>query len=44
MAVLLVQVDFIKLLHDQLMVLHDRFLNTPLEYKFPRPIFRIAVL
>ncbi|CAI5987148.1 unnamed protein product [Closterium sp. NIES-64] len=39
-----VQVDFIKMLYDRLMELHHKYLNTPLEAQFPRPIFRIAVL
>ncbi|CAI5531880.1 unnamed protein product, partial [Closterium sp. Naga37s-1] len=39
-----VQVDFIKMLYDRLMELHKKYLNTPLEAQFPRPIFRIAVL
>ncbi|CAI5470569.1 unnamed protein product [Closterium sp. Yama58-4] len=39
-----VQVDFIKMLYDRLMELHQKYLNTPLEAQFPRPIFRIAVL
>ena len=38
------QVDFIKLLYDRLMELHNEYLDTPLEAQFPRPIFRIAVL
>lgn len=38
------QVDFVKLLHDRLLELHYKYLNTPLENHFPRPIFRIAVL
>ncbi|GJP55376.1 hypothetical protein CLOM_g14341 [Closterium sp. NIES-68] len=39
-----VQVDFIKMLYDRLMEQHQKYINTPLEAQFPRPIFRIAVL
>eukprot|EP00850_Spirogloea_muscicola_P023273 SM000343S12829 [mRNA] locus=s343:91292:94665:- [translate_table: standard] len=38
------QVDFVKLLYDKLMELHYKYLDTPLETRYPRPIFRIAVL
>ncbi|KJE91520.1 adenylate kinase [Capsaspora owczarzaki ATCC 30864] len=39
-----VQVECIKLLFDKMMALRKQFLNTELAYKFPRPIFRIAIL
>lgn len=38
------QVECIKLLYDKMLALRKKFLNTEIAYKFPRPIFRIAIL
>jgi hypothetical protein len=36
------QVDFLKLFHDKLQELHDRFLDTPDSRRFPRPAFKVG--
>eukprot|EP00884_Botryococcus_braunii_P018635 jgi/Botrbrau1/5455/Bobra.27_1s0006.1 len=38
------QVDFLKLLHDRLMELHLKHADTPDEWRFPRPSFKVVVL
>jgi len=39
-----VQVEIIKLLHDQMKALRKEFYSTDFGYKFRRPIFRVTVL
>ncbi|KAK9839848.1 hypothetical protein WJX81_005830 [Elliptochloris bilobata] len=38
------QADFLKLLFDKMMSLHHQFANTPNEWRFPRPSFKVVVL
>lgn len=38
------QVDFVKLLHDKLMVMSLRKADTPDEWRFPRPSFKVVIL
>ena len=37
----LLQVDFVKLLHDKLMEMSLRYADTPDEWRFPRPSFKV---
>jgi hypothetical protein len=36
------QVDFVKLLHDKLMEMSLRYADTPDEWRFPRPSFKVC--
>ena len=36
------QVDFVKLLHDKLMEMSLRYADTPEEWRFPRPSFKVG--
>ncbi|KAL4430829.1 hypothetical protein ABPG75_006085 [Micractinium tetrahymenae] len=38
------QVDFVKLLHDKLMALSLQHADTPEEWRFPRPSFKVVIL
>jgi adenylate kinase family enzyme len=38
------QVDFVKLLYDKLLELHHRAADSPEEWRFPRPSFKVVVL
>lgn len=38
----MLQVDFLKLLHDKLLELHLRHADTPEERRFPRPSFKVT--
>lgn len=35
------QVDFVKLMMDKLMRLHQKFVDTPYAARFPRPAFKV---
>jgi hypothetical protein len=37
------QVDFLKLLHDRLMELHLKHADSPDEWRYPRPSFKVCV-
>lgn len=41
-VLLLLQVDFVKLLLDKLMRLHRKYVDTPLASRFPRPAFKVG--
>lgn len=38
------QVDFVKLLYDELLELHHRHADGPDEWRFPRPSFKVVIL
>lgn len=35
------QADFLKLLYDKMMSLHNKYANTEDEWRFPRPSFKV---
>ncbi len=39
-----VQVDFVKLLYDKMLALHLKHADTPDEYRFPRPSFKVCAV
>lgn len=38
------QADFLKLLYDKMMSLHNKYANTEEEWRFPRPSFKALTL